>query len=56
MLEDLITRKEAIALLHIDASTFWRWEKAGKVRRKGGLGGKVYYSKSAIERAINKNA
>lgn len=55
MLEDLITRQDAIALLHIDASTLWRWEKAGKITRKGGLGNKVYYSRAAIEKRLTKN-
>lgn len=55
MQNDLLTRQEAIAFLQIDPSTLFRWERKGIVKRKGGLGNKVYYSKSALERAISNN-
>lgn len=52
---DMLTRKEAVAYLRIDQSTLHRWEKRGIVRRKGGLGNKVYYSKQALDRALTAN-
>lgn len=55
-MNDLITRQELIKYLHINASTLWRWERDGRIKRAGGIGNKVYYNRRAIEYAISKNA
>lgn len=54
-MNDRITRRQLIEMLQINPSTLWRWEKQGKIRRIGGIGNKVYYSRRAIEYAITKN-
>lgn len=49
----LITRDEVAARLHVNLSTLWRWEKAGYLRPKSRIGGKLYYELEkvvAIER------
>ena len=55
-MEDNMTRQQAIAYLGIDPSTLFRWERSGKIKRKGGIGNKVYYSRAAIDKAITKNS
>jgi hypothetical protein len=53
---ELISRQQLIEDLGINASTLWRWEKQGKIKRAGGIGNKVYYNRRAVEYAITKNA
>jgi len=55
-MNDLITRQQLIKLLGKDASTIYRWEKKGKIKRYGAIGNTVYYSRRAIEYAITKNS
>ena len=48
--EQYLTRKEAAALLHVDLSTLWRWDKAGiLVARHTGTGGRVLYDSDSLE-------
>jgi predicted site-specific integrase-resolvase len=51
----LIERQALIKELNINPSTLWRWEKSGKIKRAGGIGNKVYYSRRHIEYVITKN-
>ena len=50
-----IERQALIKELNINPSTLWRWEKSGKLKRAGGIGNKVYYSRRHIEYVITKN-
>lgn len=53
--DDLITPKKVQEMLDIDASTLFKWERQGYVKRVGSIGNKVYYSKSEIIKAIMEN-
>lgn len=44
---ELLTRKQAAALLQINLSTLWSWTKAKKVP-VWGCGGRIYYKYSEI--------
>jgi hypothetical protein len=50
-----ISRQQLIKELDIDPSTLWRWEQQGKIKRAGGIGNKVYYSRRHIEYVLTKN-
>ena len=52
---ELIERQALIKELNINPSTLWRWEQQGKIKRAGGIGNKVYYSRRHIEYVITKN-
>ena len=49
--EEYLSRAEVAKLLKVDISTIHNWGKAGKIKRYG-LGNRVYYKRSEIERAI----
>ena len=49
--EEFLSRAEVAKLLKVDISTIFNWGKAGKIKRYG-LGNRVYYKRSEIERAI----
>jgi len=49
--EEYLSRAEVAKLLKVDISTIFNWGKAGKIKRYG-LGNRVYYKRSEIERAI----
>ena len=51
--EEYLTRAEVSKLLKVDISTVHNWSKAGKLQRHG-LGNRVYYKRSEVERAIIK--
>lgn len=44
---ELLTAKEAAALLKISLVTLWQWEKAGRVK-KHKIGSRVYFKHSEI--------
>lgn len=53
---DLVTPKEAKAMLHgISDATLWRYVKTGVVEKKQ-VGGKVYYSRKEIAKLMEGNA
>lgn len=52
---ELIERQQLIKELNINPSTLWRWEQQGKIKRAGGIGNKVYFSRRHIEYVITKN-
>jgi DNA-binding transcriptional MerR regulator len=54
-LSRFISRQQLIKELDINPSTLWRWEQQGKIKRAGGIGNKVYYSRRHIEYALTKN-
>lgn len=45
--DEVISKKEALELLGVTASTLWRWVKDGKIKETA-LGGKRYFSRSEI--------
>lgn len=45
--DELLSRKEALKLLKVSASTLWHWEQDGKIQSHG-IGGKKYYKRSEI--------
>lgn len=49
--EELLTREQTSNLLKIDKSTLWLWTKKGKLNAYG-IGNRVYYKRSEIEKAI----
>ena len=49
--EEYLSRAEVAKWLKVDASTVHNWGKAGKIKRYG-LGNRVYYKRSELERAI----
>lgn len=49
--EEFLSRAEVAKMLKVDISTIFNWGKAGKIKRYG-LGNRVYYKRSEIERAI----
>ncbi|WP_026935165.1 helix-turn-helix domain-containing protein [Christiangramia echinicola] len=49
--EEFLTRAEVAKMLKVDISTVHNWTKAGKLQRFG-LGKRVYYKRSEIEKAI----
>lgn len=53
--DDIITARKAQDMLDIDASTLYKWEQKGMLKRVGSLGNKVYFSKSQIIKAIMQN-
>lgn len=46
--EEFISRKNALALLNIDSSTLWNWEKTGYIKSQP-FGGRKRYKKSDLE-------
>ena len=51
--EEYLSRSEVAKLLKVDISTIHNWGKAGKLKRHG-LGNRVYYKRSEVERAIQE--
>lgn len=51
---DLISRKEAMALLGITDPTLWTWAKQGRLRTYK-IGNRVYLKRSELAEAINQN-
>lgn len=51
--DELLTRKETAKLLKINLATLWSWSKSGKLNSLG-LGNRVYYRRSDIEKALIK--
>jgi excisionase family DNA binding protein len=49
--DELLTAKEAAALLKISLVTLWQWEKAGRVK-KHKIGSRVYFKHSEIMASI----
>ena len=49
--EEYLSRSEVAKMLKVDISTIHNWGKAGKIKRYG-LGNRVYYKRSELERAI----
>lgn len=49
--EEYLSRAEVAKMLKVDISTIHNWGKAGKIKRYG-LGNRVYYKRSELERAI----
>ena len=49
--EEFLSRSEVAKMLKVDISTIHNWGKAGKIKRYG-LGNRVYYKRSELERAI----
>lgn len=49
--DELMTRKEVAEYLKVDLSTIWNWSKQGKLPYYG-IGSRVYYKRSEIERAL----
>lgn len=49
--DEFLTREETADLLKIDKSTLWLWTKKGKLQAYG-IGNRVYYKRSEIEKAI----
>ncbi|MCB7482467.1 helix-turn-helix domain-containing protein [Christiangramia sediminis] len=49
--EEFLTRAEVAKMLKVDISSVHNWTKAGKLQ-KHGLGKRVYYKRSEIEKAI----
>ena len=45
--DELLTAKEAAAMLKISLVTLWQWEKAGRVK-KHKIGSRVYFKHSEI--------
>ncbi|MDV3885252.1 DNA-binding protein [Elizabethkingia anophelis] len=45
---ETLTKKEVLKMLSIDASTYWRWVKDGKLKEIA-IGGKRYCKRSEIE-------
>lgn len=52
--DDLITRKQAVEMLHVTVATLWRWEHMGIIKAQH-LGRRVYYSRSELESAMKEN-
>ena len=50
-MEDLLRRKEVLALLNITSKTLWDWENAGKVKRVM-IGKRIYYKKSELLKEV----
>ncbi len=51
--EEYLSRAEVAKLLKVDISTVHNWGKAGKLKRHG-LGNRVYYKRSEVEKAIQE--
>jgi hypothetical protein len=45
--EEIMTREQTLAFLHIDPSTLWAWTKKGKVTVYG-IGHRRYYKRSEL--------
>jgi hypothetical protein len=45
--DELMTREQTLAFLHIDPSTLWAWTKKGKVTVYG-IGHRRYYKRSEL--------
>jgi len=50
--EEYIERTKVLEMLNIDSSTLYKWEQQGKLVRHGKIGGKIYYNRSDVERAM----
>lgn len=46
--DDLLTREQAAALLHINLSTLWHWQRKGKIKCYGISGSRRYFKRSEI--------
>lgn len=51
--DKLLTRAETAKLLRINLATLWAWSKSGKIQSVG-IGNRVYYKRSDIEKALIK--
>ena len=51
--EKLLTISQAAAMLEVDRSTLWHWDKEGYLK-KIHIGGKPRYKKSDIDRILNQ--
>lgn len=51
--EDIITIQEAVKMLGITKATLAKWSKEGKIPQYG-IGGRVYYKREDITRALIK--
>lgn len=51
--DEILSRQETANLLKIDKSTLSNWTKEGKLTSYG-LGGRVYYKRSEIDKALVK--
>lgn len=49
--EEYLTRNEVAQMLKVDLSTIHLWTKDGKLKRYG-IGKRVYYKRSEIEKAL----
>lgn len=49
----ILTKKETAQLLNVDLSTLWNWQKK-RILIPFGIGGRVYYRMSDIEKALVK--
>jgi len=47
----ILTKKETAQLLNVDLSTLWNWQQKG-ILKPFGIGGRVYYKFSDIEKAL----
>lgn len=47
----ILTKKETAKLLNVDLSTLWNWQQKG-ILKPFGIGGRVYYKFSDIEKAL----
>ena len=50
---EYLTRKETATLLKVDLSTLYNWHKK-KILSSYGIGGRLYYKRSEVEKAIVK--
>ena len=48
------SRAEAMALLHVNSATLWRWGKSGYLPTTK-VGGKVFYKKQDLVKILNKD-
>lgn len=51
--EELLTRKETAALLKINLTTLWHWQKLGKIPTYS-IGNRIYFKRSEIDQALIK--
>ncbi|WP_298527840.1 helix-turn-helix domain-containing protein [uncultured Christiangramia sp.] len=49
--EEYLSRAEVAKMLKVDISTIHNWSKSGRLKRYG-IGNRVYFKRSDIERAI----
>lgn len=47
----ILTKKETAKLLNVNLSTLWNWHQRG-ILKPFGIGGRVYYRRSDIDKAL----